>query len=149
MTLPISISQVSGLHGWTTGARQWYLWYQDLISFPFVGDIGGFELGASCILCRCSTPWAMPPVLFAVVILEVGSLCLDHILLFEISVPKAHATTPSCWQTFCLLWPWTKILWFSASQVARITGVNHWHLMVFDILTKVFHWFYCRNKINA
>jgi hypothetical protein len=30
-------------------------------------------------------------------------------------------------QTICLGWPWTKILLISASQVAKITGMSHWH----------------------
>jgi hypothetical protein len=30
--------------------------------------------------------------------------------------------------TICLGWPWTSVLQISASQVAGITGVSHWHL---------------------
>jgi hypothetical protein len=30
-------------------------------------------------------------------------------------------------QTICPGWTWTKILLITASQVARITGVSHWH----------------------
>jgi hypothetical protein len=31
-------------------------------------------------------------------------------------------------QTICLGWTWTANLLISASQVAGITGINHWHL---------------------
>jgi hypothetical protein len=31
-------------------------------------------------------------------------------------------------RTICPGWPWTTILQISPSQVARITGVNPWHL---------------------
>jgi hypothetical protein len=30
-------------------------------------------------------------------------------------------------QTICLGWPWPTVLQISASQVARMTGVSHWH----------------------
>jgi hypothetical protein len=38
--------------------------------FFFVGL--GFELRTSCLQIRCCTAWAMPPVYFSVVILEMG-----------------------------------------------------------------------------
>jgi hypothetical protein len=50
--------------------------------------------------------------------------------------------------SFLFFWlPWTVTLMISASQVARITGINHWHLVSFFSL-----WineplvFYYRNK---
>jgi hypothetical protein len=47
-----------------------------------------------------------------------------------------HTSSPFCSgyfgdrvsQTVCLGWPQTMILLISASQVAKITGVSHWHL---------------------
>jgi ABC-type Fe3+ transport system permease subunit len=48
----------------------------------------------------------------------------------------SHSTSPFCdgyfWDrvswTICLSWLQTVILLISASWVARITGVSHWHL---------------------
>jgi hypothetical protein len=45
-------------------------------------------------------------------------------------------------QTFCLDWPQTAILLFSTFQVARITGVNHW-LMVINGLWLLLFWITC------
>jgi hypothetical protein len=56
----------------------------------------GFELRASHLQSRHPTPWVMPPVHFALVILEMGVS-----------------------QTICLSWPRTLILLISASQVGR------------------------------
>jgi hypothetical protein len=47
----------------------------------------------------------------------------------------SHSTSPifvtSFWDkvlwTICLGWLWTMIFLISASWVARITGVSHWH----------------------
>jgi hypothetical protein len=64
----------------------------------------GFELRASCLQSRYSTTWATTPVHFALVILEMGVS-----------------------QTISLGWSQTMILLISASQVATITGVSHWH----------------------
>jgi hypothetical protein len=36
--------------------------------------------------------------------------------------------------TICSAWPWTVILLIIASQVARITGVSHWYLLLFAFL---------------
>jgi hypothetical protein len=49
---------------------------------------------------------------------------------------SSHASSPFCsdyfgdgvLRTICLCWPWPLILLISTSQVARITGVNHWCL---------------------
>jgi hypothetical protein len=71
--------------------------------FFFFGGTVGFELRASCLQSRNSMPefilvnWSSPPVHFA-----------DGIL-----------------RAICLGWSWTVILLISASQVARITGINH------------------------
>jgi hypothetical protein len=56
------------------------------------------------LLGKHSTACATPLVHLAVVILDV-----------RVS------------QTTCLGWPRTSILLISASRVARITDVNHWH----------------------
>jgi hypothetical protein len=58
------------------------------------------------LLGRYSTTWPTLPALF-----------LGCVLIFEIG---------SC-ELSCLGWPQTAILLISASQVARIVGVNHWH----------------------
>jgi hypothetical protein len=60
----------------------------------------GFEVRASCLQSRHSTAWAIPPVHFALVILEIGV-------------------------SWGLSWPQIAILPISSSQVARITGVSH------------------------
>jgi hypothetical protein len=39
--------------------------------------------------------------------------------------------------TFCSGWPQTSILLVSASQVARVTGVSHWHPGLYDLKFKV------------
>jgi hypothetical protein len=68
----------------------------------------GLELRALYLLgllSRCSTSWATPPALFCIGVFEIG---------------------------FCKLfasgWLRTAILLISASWVARITGMSHWHL---------------------
>jgi hypothetical protein len=65
-----------------------------------------FELRASL--------WAIPPVHFAVVILEMEPCGL-----------------------FCLNWPQISILLISASQVRRLIGVSHWRLAKVWILCYV------------
>jgi hypothetical protein len=60
---------------------------------------------ASHLQSMCSTTWATFPVYFAVVF-EMGGWV--------------------SW-TIYLGWPQAAILLMSASQVARITGVSHWH----------------------
>jgi hypothetical protein len=75
------------------------------LSFCFCFEGLGFELRASRLQSRCCTTWATPPVHFALVLLEMGV----------------------SWTIF-LGWPQTEILPILASQVARITGVSHWHL---------------------
>jgi hypothetical protein len=50
----------------------------------------------------------------------------------------SHTSNPFCsgyfggevLQTICSGWSQTKILLISVSQVARITGMSHWHLAV-------------------
>jgi hypothetical protein len=60
-----------------------------------------FEIRASHLQSRCSTAWSIPPIHFALLILEMGS----------------H-------ELFAQGWPETRI---SASQVARITSMSYWH----------------------
>jgi hypothetical protein len=67
-----------------------------------------FELKTSHLQSRCSTAWAMLPVHFALVILEMGS---------------------------CKLFPRADLL-ISVSQVARITGVSHWHPILILLFLK-------------
>jgi hypothetical protein len=53
-----------------------------------------------------------------------------------------HTSGPLCSgyfgvsQTICSDWPQTEILLVSASQVARITGMSHWHLAI------IFHYLF-------
>jgi hypothetical protein len=61
-----------------------------------------FELRALHLQSRRSNTWALSPVHFALVIFKDGVL-----------------------QTICPGWPRTTILWISASQVARTTGMSH------------------------
>jgi hypothetical protein len=41
------------------------------------------------------------------------------------ATPLVHFVLVWSWGTICQVWPWTKILPISASQVARIIGVSH------------------------
>jgi hypothetical protein len=47
-----------------------------IFAFFFFLTVLGFELGASCFTCRCSTTQAPLPALFAPVILEIESCLL-------------------------------------------------------------------------
>jgi hypothetical protein len=66
--------------------------------------IQGFELMASWLLSRYFTTWATSPTLFCV------GFFWDTVS-----------------QTSCLGWLQTVILLISASWVARIAGMSHWH----------------------
>jgi hypothetical protein len=101
-----------GLEAWATGgpAALWFFFF-----FFFLVRLG-FELRAFCLQSRYCTTWAIPPVHFALFILEMG-----------------------VFQTICLSWPLTVILLISASQVARIIGVSHWHLAAFWFLQSTIH----------
>jgi hypothetical protein len=92
---------------------------------------------------RCSTTWAVLPILFALIIFQIGSpiyslaqtgpqfsyLCFSHswddrctlpcpTLLAEMGVSK----------TFCPDWSQTLIFLIPASWVAGIIGLSHWFL---------------------
>jgi hypothetical protein len=69
--------------------------------FSFLVGLG-FELRASHLQSSSSTTWAMPPVHFVLVILEMGVS-----------------------QTICSGWPQTLILLISVSQVASVIGMSH------------------------
>jgi hypothetical protein len=91
----------------TAFSRKSYLWpFFVFFFFLSVLPVLGFKLRASWVLGRHSTTWAMPPVHFAQVILEMGVFCI-------ISHPQ------------------TIILQISASQEARIIGMSHQHLASF------------------
>jgi hypothetical protein len=64
----------------------------------------GLELEASPLQSRHTTAWTMPPVHFALVILEMGVL-----------------------QTICFGWPSVVILLISVSQLVRIIGTSPRH----------------------
>jgi hypothetical protein len=51
-------------------------------------------------------------------VVGITGMCHCTQLLVEIRVSR----------TFCLGWLQTSICWISASQIARITGMNHQHL---------------------
>jgi hypothetical protein len=76
-----------------------------------------FGLRTSCLQGRCSTTWTTPPVLF----------CFG---CFQDSVRR----------TVCQCWLRTMILLISA----RITGVSHSTLFIFDILKCHYHVLVCR-----
>jgi hypothetical protein len=81
-----------------------FLWWISFIHYFF----GGWDWGLNSGFHTCKVVTLSPgPCLlsiFALVIFEDGVL-----------------------RTSCLGWLWTLILPISASQVARITGVSHWH----------------------
>jgi hypothetical protein len=97
----------------------------------------GFELGASCLLGKHSTSYAMLPALFALVILEIGSCSVQPGPSFScfrlpaVAQMTGSTTTSNFFSVkmelvnfFCLGWPETVILPISASLVARITGTK-------------------------
>jgi hypothetical protein len=69
----------------------------------------GLELRASHLQSQHPTTWATPPVHFALFILEMGGIMKG--------------------------WHQTSIVPISASQVARITGVSHWHSALFHFVS--------------
>jgi hypothetical protein len=74
-----------------------------------------FELRALCLQSRHSTTWLTPTVHFALDILEMGVL-----------------------RTICPGYPWTMILWVSASQVDRITGMSHQIILIVHLNAYLF-----------
>jgi hypothetical protein len=70
---------------------------------------------------------------------KVGSLPLE-------SQPQPIILYIGVSWTVCPGWPWTIMLPFSAFQVARSTGKNHWHLTDFEFLDvslfsfSIMHW---------
>jgi hypothetical protein len=103
--------------------------------------------GLKLLLGRLSTAWAMPPALFALVILEIQSHCKSRTSCLapqSYFMLSAVAEMTEVWdytqlfssrdgvlQTFFLGWPWTTVLLISASQVARMKGVSHQYLAYF------------------
>jgi hypothetical protein len=75
------------------------------LSRPPLWAVLGSELRVSCLLGRYTITWVTPPALF----------CVEY---FRDRVSR----------TICLSWPQTAIFLISASWVARIIGVRHWHL---------------------
>jgi hypothetical protein len=100
------------------------LWYNIRL---FIGDFSsfcsvfylavlGFTLMASHLLGRCSTAWAMTPVLFSLIVFEIGShflpgLAWISIFLFRLPTVAGWqecAITPSYWlrSGFTNILPW-------------------------------------------
>jgi hypothetical protein len=77
----------------------------DIEAFFFLVRLG-FERRALYLQSRHFMAWATTPVHFALVILHMGI----------------------SW-TICLGYPGSTVFWTSASQVARITDMSHWHLV--------------------
>jgi hypothetical protein len=75
-----------------------------LLFWGFLAGLG-FEFRASCLLGRRCTSWTTLPALF----------CVGY---FQDRVS---------WNA-CPSWPWTIVLLISASQVAGIIDMSHWHL---------------------
>jgi hypothetical protein len=112
--------------------------YQPIIMLVCLA-VWGFEFRPSVLWGRNSVTWAMPPALFTLVILEIRS----HFFFFaqvalDLNLPilgflpslgwQAHTTLSSYW-VICPGWPGMTILPISASQVARVTGLSHQHLV--------------------
>jgi hypothetical protein len=73
-----------------------------------------FELRASCLLGRCCITWAMPLVLFALVIFQVGSsflpgLAWTVIILLNLLGSWDHRYVPPC-PAYWLRWSFTNFL---------------------------------------
>jgi hypothetical protein len=105
--MPLACFALTGLDHELPVYASFHSW-DDRFLCVCVGAAGwglGFELGASYLQSRCSMTWATPPVYFALIILEIGI---------------SQTISPGC--------PQTTILPFSAFQVARIIGMNHWCL---------------------
>jgi hypothetical protein len=117
-------------------ALTWEDWHLFLFFFLVVS---GFELGTLRLLGRCSSTWATPPTLSALVSFQIGPCIfalagLDHNLLFTPSSKLgwlALATTPSIFGCHRVSLPfppgrpWTMIFSIPASRVAGITGGSY------------------------
>jgi hypothetical protein len=102
------------------------------------------ELRSSHLLGRCSAACTMPPAFSALVILDSGTCFLPkpiHTIILLFWAPHHHwhdRCTLLCsairWDgvllTFFMGCSGTVILLISASHVARITSVSHWHLTI-------------------
>jgi hypothetical protein len=113
----------------------------NLTKVLFKWRVQGFELRALYLVGRCFTTEAMPPALFTLVILDMGSRFLPkpawtRILLYYAShLAWDNRHTPLCppigWDgvswSLCLGWAWIAILWISGSQVTRIIDMSHLH----------------------
>jgi hypothetical protein len=82
-----------------------------------------FELRALNLVSRCSTTWAMPPVLFALVIFNLF-VCLQYWGLNSGPCSVRVFWDRFLW-TICPGWLQTVILLISASWGARIRGMYH------------------------
>jgi hypothetical protein len=115
-----------------------YFW-----SFCFCFGILGFELRASHLQGKCCTTWTMPPALFFLLYLffrvsQTGSSSTSWVA----RIPAAHyhawyINWDGVLLTFvCPCQLWTKILQFSASQVAGITDLRY-HTWLPIFLSKI------------
>jgi hypothetical protein len=131
------------------------LYFSFSLSLPTPAVLG-FEFGASCLLNRHTTIWATPLALFPLVIFEIGYHIfpwadLNHVLLtytshrvmvllwdpvwdYKNAPPYSASVVDMRPCLFCLDWPQTVMLWISASQVAKIIGVNYYAWLVTQFL---------------
>jgi hypothetical protein len=101
-----------------------------------------FELRFPHWLGKCSTTWAMPPVLFALVILEIGSWLLSRpawtvhnppiLCSLQLLGWQVHTTMPNYWLGWGLtnflpragLEPWSS--WSHPPKELGLLGISHW-----------------------
>jgi hypothetical protein len=111
--------------------------YGFVFLFCFLLLVLGVEFRTSCLLDRCSTFWAMLPVLFALAFGDrVSNLCPGHPEPWSSYVHFIAGMTSMCHHTQLLVemgisptfipgWPLTAVLQISASCLAGITDTSH------------------------
>jgi hypothetical protein len=112
-------------------------------------------------LCTCLAGFPMlkphikycPPFLLWLFLRQGFAFCHNSFLFMLLAVAEMTGAMPPspaffCWYeiswTFSPGWPQISILLISASQVARITGVSHWHLAKTNLLNV---YYYAKTKV--
>jgi hypothetical protein len=120
-----------------------YMYYIIYVHKKYILVVLGFELRALCLQSSCYTPWATPPALFALVILEIWSHFLPRLasgLILQFKLLQCHwnyrlalpCPVFSHWNgvlqiCFCLSWSRTLLsLWYSLKWQACVTMPSYW-----------------------
>jgi hypothetical protein len=104
----------------------------------------------------CLALWILNKILknnfyFILLSLAIGSFFCGtgvwtqgFVLAKQVLYYLSHASSPFCsgyfedriFWTICPGWPWISVLLLSASQIARIIGMSHWHSASYRVLNK-------------